>query len=231
MKRTNCPSRKKTGFTLTELLVVIAVIGVLSAILIPVVGQIKTRALQTKCATNLRTWGAAFLLHAQEHGGEIRWKNWASVGGNDRRYEDYIGGDYDKTTMGDEGRAVFITQHYRRCPAQEWDQSTSANGPVGYAMTRPNPKVPNGNTFNIITAAQPVNLLLMMDAEDRNMVLYGPEEFTASVKPLCTGEEPRHGGNVNILFADGHVNSYTWEDLDGDNAEEEKRLQQWFSLQ
>lgn len=49
----------KAGWTLTELLVVIAVIGVLGGIAIPVVGGMRDTADQAKCVNNLRSLGVS----------------------------------------------------------------------------------------------------------------------------------------------------------------------------
>lgn len=48
------PARTKSGFTLVELLVVIAVIGVLVALLLPAVSAAREAARRTSCSNNLR---------------------------------------------------------------------------------------------------------------------------------------------------------------------------------
>jgi prepilin-type N-terminal cleavage/methylation domain-containing protein len=59
--------RPKRGFTLVEMLVVIAIIGVLTAMLIPAVQYARERSRQASCANNLRQVGVAFTLHATSH--------------------------------------------------------------------------------------------------------------------------------------------------------------------
>lgn len=57
---------KKSAFTLTELLVVIAVILVLVAIALPVLGSVRQKALNAKCLSNLRQVGQGVLMYAAD---------------------------------------------------------------------------------------------------------------------------------------------------------------------
>lgn len=61
------PSPRANGFTLVELLAVIVVIGVLTAILIPVVGSVRSNARMTRCVANFRQVGQAMLLFAGDN--------------------------------------------------------------------------------------------------------------------------------------------------------------------
>jgi len=60
-------SRKQSGFTLIELLVVIAIIAILAAILFPVFAQVREKARQTACLSNMRQIGTAILAYTQDY--------------------------------------------------------------------------------------------------------------------------------------------------------------------
>ncbi|MDB6110373.1 MAG: prepilin-type N-terminal cleavage/methylation domain, partial [Pedosphaera sp.] len=55
------------GFTLVELLVVVAVIGILAALLLSAVSAAKTRAYSTTCSNHLRQMGLALQLYVHDH--------------------------------------------------------------------------------------------------------------------------------------------------------------------
>lgn len=66
MKRVHSPAATlsmRRGFTLIELMVVVAVIGVLVGILMPALGNARSQARRTACASNLRQIGAGLQIY------------------------------------------------------------------------------------------------------------------------------------------------------------------------
>ena len=61
-------SRRRRGFTLVELLVVVGILALLAALLVPAVIAAGRRAQQTACGSNLRQIGLAFQLYLNESG-------------------------------------------------------------------------------------------------------------------------------------------------------------------
>ncbi len=66
-KNTEIKKIIKKGFTLIEILVVIALIGILSSLILPALSRAREKARQTLCMNNLREIGIAFHLYLQDY--------------------------------------------------------------------------------------------------------------------------------------------------------------------
>ena len=97
--------KKHTGFTLVELMIVIAIIAILASLLLPVLSTAKRRAHDTVCAGNLRQLSLAGQMYwsDNEHrafayrgesveGGDLFWFGWLERGGEGARRFDLAKG-------------------------------------------------------------------------------------------------------------------------------------------
>ena len=73
----------KRGFSLVELLVLIAVVAILSGIVVTALGNVRMQAEKSGCVSNMRQLGMALLMHANQNGGmlpgtahEMRQNSW-----------------------------------------------------------------------------------------------------------------------------------------------------------
>ena len=205
--------RRPAGFTLTELLTVIAIIGILSSISIPVVGSVRESARAANCTNNLRQIANAFLLYAYDHGGRLpdqRAAGWAvmlTLLDDLEPFADeslaegaYVHGAANQT-------ATYATGIWRcdSAPAV-WQWTYLPN----YNMWRPEISPQPG----IVRTGRPLDTLrnpsrfpLMYDRGGAN---------TAASPAGTTGNRPGaawHRGGLNTAFADGSVRSYPRDDL------------------
>ena len=72
-------STRRPGFSLIELLFIIAVIGVLAAILLPALARARENARRTSCLSNLSQLGLIMHMYAQENEWDLPWS-----GGDDQ---------------------------------------------------------------------------------------------------------------------------------------------------
>jgi len=87
--------KPKAAFTLVELLAVIGVVGILSALVMVAVGESRFSAMKAESASNIRQLATAAELYASEHGAYPPWGNLANNirWHGKRSYEGFTGRD------------------------------------------------------------------------------------------------------------------------------------------
>jgi len=210
--------RPRRAFTLIELLTVIAIIGVLAAILVPTVSKVRATAKKSQCVSNLRQWGTAVRLFANENKGVVALYN--KDVGDWALYAPYFGQKYMVSSSGSRELSQVVLS---RCSTAD----PSSVQERDYAFVRPTdaPKAKKGSDFgisdtnniyvyNLSDARSPSRLFLMVEVEtghNDHYVLSAATEFSSAVLPMqvnaANSARVRHGGIANMLYLDGHVSS------------------------
>ena len=232
-------SRKIRAFTLIELLTVIAIIGILSAILIPVVQSVRESARDVQCKSNLRQLGQAALLFEHEFD-HLPWgifpADWPFGESWWVRYlMPYIEG------RGFHPSEPDIRSGVHECPSIR----LPGPGGVDYAHTYPANRLifvvgqsGDRRSVNTVKSEQiyrPTEVILFGDGEQRESGESNSTFNALGITPPSRGnprsaEEPlenpprnedglgntgpryRHNDRANFVFVDGHVKSISLGD-------------------
>ena len=196
------------AFTLVELLVVVAVIALLSALAFPALRSAIETSRRATCAGNLKTLSAAVLNYAGENNGCLPYAYanpniikpgptpwfWA-VG-------DYFGGQYTRPQEVDwiNKRSLRALPSCLYCPSAKRETNNSTPYDISYglntALTGQNPGTPLRRVSSI---RRPSRMILLADA-----MSYSEDGGHAwGVWP--TGISHRHTTGANVAWLDGHV--------------------------
>ncbi|AHF89912.1 hypothetical protein OPIT5_06450 [Opitutaceae bacterium TAV5] len=181
------PDRQKrqTGaFTLVELLVVIVIIGILTAITIPVTGRVRESARAVKCQSNLRQIGTAMLLNASENKNQITKHNY----GNNIYWSHELRPYLVNNLSGVMGRRINLF-----CPTFDAFEGVKNVAALGYLWN---------STFSgvKINSVDPSRSVIVW--EDENTQAWdgtGPTGFKVARFKF------RHNDQLHLLFVDAHV--------------------------
>lgn len=218
----NGSTRRASAFTLIELLTVLAIIGILAAIIIPTVSAVRETARNATCKSRIRQWGMAFTLYANDNRG-----NYLVFGGGAPWCQEGANPPYVRYL--NSGPAVGASQRlgdFLYCPSQVGAPEVPGNTPVRSNFVAIVPTV-NGNTVNpakipLSRATTPAKTLMMIERQ-WNETSGAPETSGFSGSDLSFRKENsgvmsshyvnfnRHKRSANALFMDGHVGPLAWE--------------------
>jgi prepilin-type N-terminal cleavage/methylation domain-containing protein len=194
--------RAKWAFTLVELLVVMAIIALLSALLLPALAGSKAKSRAIECLNNLRQWGLSYRMYADDNGDFIpRRGQGVQVLSQIDRSEDWFNAlppyfrspTFQRLVVSGNrpaarARSLFI------CPAAT-DPGAPYFLPYGMNMNLSTWFLPNATKFAEV--ARPDCVVALADAP-------GPYASTyPSAKPY--GVVARHSGRAALLFLAGQA--------------------------
>jgi len=215
---------KSRAFTLVELLVVVAVIGILSALSLPALQRARRSANGAVCLNNLRQLGIGAQLYwgdnennpfpykiGATNNGDIYWFGWIERGAEGARQFDVSQGLL----------YPYVRDSVRTCPQLNYamaDFKLKASGAAyGYGYNLHLSPAPNLPDLKMNTIARPADLSVFADAAQVNtfQAPASPEYPMLEEFYYLSASEPtvhfRHSGSALTAFSDGHVSGEKME--------------------
>jgi prepilin-type N-terminal cleavage/methylation domain-containing protein/prepilin-type processing-associated H-X9-DG protein len=220
-ERTHCVRRLR-GFTLLELLTVVAVIAILAGLLLPATSRAKQSAHTAACLSNVRQLQMAWQMYAEDSSGACVPNSSRRVGGIYRGYPDTWAGENNAALDDDDERlrlGLFVrlrlieSTAIFRCPA---DRSKAGNRSRTRSYSLDAHLSGHTNAvgipfYRLDEVANPSDTLVFMDElettiDDGHMLIARAPDTRWSNMPA-----DRHGRGAVLSFADGHCEHWRWK--------------------
>jgi prepilin-type N-terminal cleavage/methylation domain-containing protein/prepilin-type processing-associated H-X9-DG protein len=187
---------KSHGFSLVELVVVIAIIGMLTTLAIPNMGRIMDKARNTTCMNNMRQIGVAVGLYTADNSGAYPFINNPNA-------PVYNGGNLPEgvqaQTMVEAFGPYGITKEFLKCPADIKGPNNYAKNDTSYEWK---PTLDGESVINPKIYGRRGVISL------QDMIAANPGKKPRRLS-LVMDTDSVHAGRKNYLFSDGSVSVRT----------------------
>jgi prepilin-type N-terminal cleavage/methylation domain-containing protein/prepilin-type processing-associated H-X9-DG protein len=209
------------GFTLLELLVVVAAIGILLALLLPAMSRAREKGTSARCISNLRQLALAATLYADDHEDALPWqeRHWTSPSNPTAvmNYTDPTAPNFRTNAYWQLGGYVHRSDGFWHCPSAPLDTAVARSGDdsplIGYMgnmfaigiTDSPLPLQPEILPKRLGGLLNPTRAKLFTDVGLNWQAIWVGVAYESPYFPKPVIPVPVHRNSLNIVMADGHA--------------------------
>jgi prepilin-type N-terminal cleavage/methylation domain-containing protein/prepilin-type processing-associated H-X9-DG protein len=193
-------SSVRSGFTLVELLVVLAVIALLAALLLPALSKAKESARTTQCLNQMRQLGLAVRLYVDENGDAFPRSQHSAFAHGQLPWERSLAPLLGSSTT---AWTNLLTGLYH-CPSDKRTTPWSYGLNVYYELGPKDDYTGKPQTWRRLTEV-PRPAATVLFAENNTSADHLMPEFWYAQADAVDLASTRHKGRANYTFADGHA--------------------------
>jgi len=199
-RRRSPASEVRGGFTLVELLVVLAVIALLAALLLPALSKAKESARATQCLNQMRQLAIAVRLYVDENGDTFPRSEHSAFANGELPWERSVAPLLGSSTT---AWTNLLTGLYH-CPSDKRTTPWSYGLNVYYELGPDDDYTGKPQTWRRLTQV-PHPSATVLFAENNSSADHLMPEFWYSQADAVDLASTRHKGRANYTFADGHA--------------------------